>query len=64
MIVMWVGYKTYTRSWNQLYIKLSDIDLDTGRREIDVEVLKQEIADERELLRSKPWWYRTYRFWC
>ena len=64
MIVMWVGYKTYTGTWNHLYIKLRDIDLDTGRREIDVEVLKQEIADERELLRTKPFWYRTYRFWC
>lgn len=64
MIVMWVAYKTFTGTWNHLYIKLRDIDLDTGRREISVEVLKQEIAEEREYVRSKPFWYRIYRFWC
>lgn len=64
MIVMWVCYKTFTRSWNHLYVKLKDIDLDTGRREIDVEVLKQEIADDREMMRQKPIWYKIYRFWC
>lgn len=64
MVVMIVAHKTYHRTWNQFMVKLEDIDLDTGRREIDVELLKQEIAEEKELLRSKPFYYRFYRFWC
>lgn len=64
MLVLWAGYKTFTRSWNLLYIKLEDIDLDTGRREIDVEVLKQEIADEKEAMAQRPFYVKVYRFWC
>lgn len=64
MIVMIVAHKTYHRTWNQLMVKLEDIDLDTGRRDIDVELLKQEIAEEKEFLRSKPFYYRFYKFWC
>lgn len=63
-IVLWAAHKTYFRSWGLWWIKLVDIDLDTGRRDIDVEVLKQEIADEKESLRTKPFYVRIYRFWC
>ncbi|CAH2351868.1 general amino-acid permease Gap1p [[Candida] railenensis] len=63
-IVLWAAHKTYYRSWGLWWIKLVEIDLDTGRRDIDVEVLKQEIADEKELLRTKPFYVRIYRFWC
>lgn len=64
MLVMWVGYKTFTKSWNHLYVKLQDIDLDTGRREVDVEALKQELAEEREILAAKSVIIRFYHFWC
>ncbi|CAK7895421.1 S-adenosylmethionine permease Gap4p [[Candida] anglica] len=63
-VVMWLSYKVYTGTWSSLYIPLADIDLDTGRREVDLELLKQEIADQKEALQSKPFWYRIYRFWC
>lgn len=63
-IVMYVGHKTYHRSWGLLYVKLTDIDLDSGRREIDVEALRQQIADEKADLRQKPFYVRFYRFWC
>lgn len=64
LLILWAGYKTYARSWNLWLVSLQDIDLDTGRREVDLEVLKQEIADERAYIRSRPWWYRTYHFFC
>lgn len=63
-IVLYVIQKTFTKTWNVLYIKLVDIDLDTGRRDIDVERLKQEIADDKEAIRNRPLYYRLYRFWC
>lgn len=64
IFVIWAAFKTYLRTWNILWIKLVDIDLDTGRRELDVEVIKQELADERAILREKPFWIRIYRFLC
>ncbi|KAM9920582.1 hypothetical protein OXX80_012405 [Metschnikowia pulcherrima] len=64
MILLWAGYKTYARSWNMLMVNLEDVDLDTGRRELDIEVIKQEIAEEKAYIRSRPLWYRIYRMWC
>lgn len=64
MIFLWLGYKIYSRSLGTFMVKLEDIDLDTGRRDIDVDLLKQEIADEKRIMQTKPLWYRTYRFWC
>ncbi|KAK6456794.1 amino acid permease [Scheffersomyces xylosifermentans] len=64
LIAMIIAHKTYHRTWNHLMVKLEDIDLDTGRRDIDVEVLKQEIADEKELFKQKPIYYKVYRFFC
>lgn len=64
MIIMWIGHKTYSKSWNRLYIRGEDMDLDTGRREVDIELLKQEIADEKQAMRELPLYYRIYRFWC
>lgn len=64
LIVIWASFKTYKRTWNFLWIKLVDIDLDSGRREMDIEVIKQELADERALLKLKPLWYRVSNFFC
>ncbi|PSK36500.1 hypothetical protein C7M61_003973 [Candidozyma pseudohaemuli] len=64
LIVLCVGFKIYKGTLNQWLIPLEEVDLDTGRREIDVEVLKQEIAEDRARIASKSFWYRVYRFWC
>lgn len=64
LIVMIIAHKTYIRNWKLFMINLVDIDLDTGRREIDIEGLKQEIADDREALSRKPFWYKIYAIFC
>ncbi|QEL63174.1 hypothetical protein CJJ09_005370 [Candidozyma auris] len=64
IIVLCLGFKAYKGTLNQWLIPLAEIDLDTGRREIDVEELKQEIAEDRARLASKSFLYRLYRFWC
>lgn len=64
MIVLWAGYKTYDRSWGKWHLRLQDIDLDTGRREIDIDLLKQEIANDKAYVRARPLYYRVYRFFC
>lgn len=40
------------------------IDLDTGRRVEDMELLKQEIAEEKAYIATKPFYYKLYHMWC
>mgnify|MGYP004705302043 FL=1 len=56
----WLFYKKDFR----LFIPAGDLDIDTGRREVDLELLKQEIAEEKAFIASKPFYYRIYKFWC
>ncbi|ODQ76895.1 hypothetical protein BABINDRAFT_124132 [Babjeviella inositovora NRRL Y-12698] len=63
VLALYVGHKIYKKNWI-LYVKLEDIDIDSGRRDLDLEVLKQEIAEEACYISSRPWWYRWYRYWC
>ncbi|GMG56193.1 unnamed protein product [Ambrosiozyma monospora] len=64
MIVVYIGYKTYRRSWNLFLIPLREVDLDTGRRYEDVEALKEDIAERKAYVASRPLYYRIYNFWC
>lgn len=63
VIISWIGYKLYTKSWRVL-IDAHDIDLDTGRLVVDMDLIKQE-RDEERMRNSKLPWYRrilTYVF--
>lgn len=64
MLCLWAYHKTVRKSWGRLWIKLADIDLDTGRRDVDVEWLKQDLAEEKAELARKPWYIKVYNFWC
>ncbi|EGV64053.1 glyceraldehyde-3-phosphate dehydrogenase 1 [Yamadazyma tenuis] len=63
VILFYVGHKLWTKNW-KLYFRASEIDIDTGRRELDLDLLKQEIAEERAYIASKPLYYRLYHFFC
>jgi amino acid transporter len=63
IFVFYIGHKIYTRNW-RLYIKAEKIDIDTGRRDLDLDVLKQELAEERERVASLAFYKRIYIFWC
>lgn len=63
VLVFYVGHKLWTRSW-RLYIRAKDIDLDNGKTAVDIDLIKQEIQEEKEALRAKPLYYRVYDFWC
>ena len=56
----WIFYKKDYK----FLVDCKSIDIDTGRREVDLELLKQEIAEERAFIASKPFYYRAYKFWC
>ena len=63
LIIFYFGHKLWRNNWI-LFIRSRDIDIDSGRRETDLEALKRELQEEREVLRNKPFWYRAYHFWC
>lgn len=61
VFVLYFCHKVYLKKWNTV-VPLDTMDLDTGRRETDVEKLQQELAEERELLRARPWYIKMYYF--
>lgn len=63
LLASWLFYKVWKGDWT-LFLRAKDIDLDTGRANIDMGILQHELAEERALLREKPFYIRAYRFWC
>ena len=63
VLACYVGHKIWKRNW-KLYKNPKDLDIDTGRRDTDLELLKQEIAEEKRILAGKNWFIRVYHFWC
>lgn len=63
VVVFYVVHKLWTKNWKFL-VNVGDIDIDNGRSNTDIDMMKQEVQEERELARSRPWWVRTFHFWC
>lgn len=63
LVVCYIGHKVWKKNWI-LQIPSKDLDLDSGRRETDLDLLKEQIRREKEVLQSKPWYHRFYRLWC
>ncbi|ODQ78553.1 hypothetical protein BABINDRAFT_162759 [Babjeviella inositovora NRRL Y-12698] len=63
LLSCYFGHKLYTRNW-KLQHRARDIDIDTGRKVEDIELLKQEIAVEKAAMSQRPVYYRWYKFWC
>jgi amino acid transporter len=62
VIMFFVGYKLYYRQWS-LGVKLSEISIDEGRREVDLDAFRAELEAERAEKATWPWWKRTWDFW-
>ena len=63
ILVCYVGHKLWTRDW-KLFIRAKDIDIDTGRRELDLDLVKQEVAEEKAYYASLPIYRRVWHMWC
>ncbi|KAF4001391.1 Amino acid permease family protein [Saccharomyces cerevisiae] len=64
MIVVYFAHRFYRRDWKHFYIKRSEIDLDTGCSVENLELFKAQREAEKQLIASKPFYYKIYRFWC
>ncbi|KAK6464662.1 general amino acid permease [Scheffersomyces coipomensis] len=69
LVFCYISHKLY--NWwfkgiplTKFYLTAKEIDIDTGRRDINLEILKQEIAEERFNMKSKPLYYRIYKIFC
>ncbi|KAG7193129.1 glyceraldehyde-3-phosphate dehydrogenase 1 [Scheffersomyces spartinae] len=63
VLAFYLGHKIWTRNW-KLFIRAKNIDIDTGRRELDLDLFKQELAEERAYIASLPFYKRWWNFWC
>ncbi|CAN6595176.1 general amino-acid permease Gap1p [Trichomonascus vanleenenianus] len=59
--VCYIGFKVIMRP---PFVRCKDMDLITGRREIDLGILRQETAEEKQYLEARGYLYRVYKWWC
>ncbi len=58
VLLMWGVHKLYYRT---SYVRLEDMDIDTGRRAFNLPLL---VAQERDEKRYWPRWKKLYKFFC
>ncbi|CAK7566961.1 MAG: histidine permease [Sporothrix epigloea] len=58
VLVMWLGHKIRFRT---TYVRLADMDIDTGRREFNLPLL---VAQEQNEKMYWPRWKKLYKFFC
>lgn len=63
LIVCYFGHKIYTRDW-RLFVKLEDMDLDTGRKQVDLNLRREEMKIEQETLAKRSFMTRFLSVWC
>lgn len=63
LLACYFGHKVYTKNW-KTYIKASDIDLQTGRKKVDLEEARAQLALEKEQLKNSPFYKRFLHVWC
>ncbi|CCE86970.1 Piso0_005495 [Millerozyma farinosa CBS 7064] len=59
--IFYVAHKMYMKNW-RICLKLSKIDLDTGRREKDSNLMDYEVEQDEENLRQLPFYRKVLHF--
>ncbi|PQE05228.1 putative GAP1-General amino acid permease protein [Rutstroemia sp. NJR-2017a BBW] len=62
VILFFIGYKVYYKQWSW-GVDLAGINVDEGRRELDLVAFREEMDEERRVKAAWPWWKRTWDFW-
>lgn len=57
VILFFIGYKAYYNDW-KFGVDLASVNLDEGRRELDIEQIRKEKAEEKLRKKSMPLWKR------
>lgn len=61
VLAFYIPYKIWFKT---PFMTTSTIDLVSGVREVDLDLLQQELAEEKAYLQSKNFFYRVYKWWC
>ncbi|CUM46402.1 uncharacterized protein AC631_05324 [Debaryomyces fabryi] len=61
VLVFLVSHKLYSRKLNTI-VPLATMDLDTGRRETDIDKLKQELKEEKDIRDAHPIYRKIWNF--
>lgn len=62
-LICYISHKLYKRDW-RLFIPAGQIDVDSGRRALDIEELKEQKLREQAETAKKPFYVRWWIFWC
>lgn len=62
-VLFYVAHKVWKRNWI-LFIRAKDMDIDTGRKVVDMDLLKEEILHEKKVLAESPFYVRFVKTWC
>lgn len=62
IILFFVAYKIYYKQWT-FGVNLDSINIDEGRRELDIDAFRQELDEERAMKASWPWYKRQWDLW-
>jgi len=62
IILFFVGHKIYYKTWS-FGVPADKINVDEGRREVDIVAFRQELDDERAMKATWPWWKRQWDLW-
>ncbi|KAK6463937.1 histidine permease [Scheffersomyces coipomensis] len=63
VIIFYLGHKIYTKNW-KLFIKAEDMDVTSGRVIVDMDLLLQEVEEEKERRNDQPFYIKFLNFWC
>ncbi|CCD24530.1 histidine permease NDAI_0D02160 [Naumovozyma dairenensis CBS 421] len=63
LIACYVGHKLVYRK-KQIVVALEDMDIDTGRRQVDLTIRRQEMKEEQEHLAKSSFFARFLHVWC
>lgn len=61
VLAFYIPYKLWFKT---PFMTTTTIDLVSGVREVDLDLLQQELAEEKAYLQSKNVLYRVYKWWC
>ncbi|KAH3686505.1 hypothetical protein WICPIJ_002522 [Wickerhamomyces pijperi] len=62
-VAFYVAHKVWKRNWI-LFIRAKDMDIDTGRKIVDMDLLKEEILSEKLRMAEMPFYKRFFHTWC
>lgn len=59
-VILYIGHKTYTRSWNKFYYRADEIDITSDRTVYDAETIVLDKQEKRQKVQSARWYAKPW----